>query len=54
MNQFQSTESGSGILKDFTDESPLAQALRRKRERLAQTRLGISEDKQAEGEPEDE
>lgn len=37
MNQFQNTESGAGILKDYYDtNSPLEEALKRKRIKLAQ------------------
>jgi hypothetical protein len=44
MNQFQSISSGEGILKnDYGDDqkTPLAIALKRRRDKLKDTKLGI-------------
>lgn len=46
MNNYQNTTSGQGLLKDFygqTDQvrDPLSEALKRRRMRLMQTKLGV-------------
>lgn len=49
MNNFSSTESGNGILKDaYDDDTPLESALKRKRKKLEAT----SEEKVNDDEPE--
>jgi len=47
MNEFQSTQSGAPLLKEYGEtpdqgapRSPLAEALRRRRRRLTETRMG--------------
>lgn len=44
-NDFQSIESGAGLLKDYSDNS-LSSALKKKREKLAETKLGLLSDDQ--------
>jgi hypothetical protein len=46
MNNFQNTASGAGILKDFygpqdVGPDPLSIALKKRREKLMQSRLGV-------------
>ena len=48
MNEFASTEN-SGLLKDNYGDSPLAQALKKKREKLAQTKIGLETEDEKEG-----
>lgn len=43
MNQFDSIESGKGILKNDYKDS-VSEALKRKREKLAETKLGLIKD----------
>lgn len=40
MNEIQDITSGEGILKDYYDKNPMAEALRRKRDKLSETKLG--------------
>jgi len=49
-NNFSSIDgSNSGILKSYYDSSPMAEALKRKRQKLAETKLGEREEKPSEG-----
>jgi hypothetical protein len=45
MNLFQSTESGSGMLKDSYADNSVSEALKRRRERLAQSLIGLEPEK---------
>lgn len=49
-NDFSSTDgSNSGILKSYYDASPMEEALKRKRQKLSETKLGDkAEDKPSE------
>jgi hypothetical protein len=50
VNDFETIQSGSGLLKDSYGDSGMAEALKRKRERLKETRLGDqNEDDSKEG-----
>jgi hypothetical protein len=46
MNDFATLQSGSGLLKDSYGDSGMAEALKRKRERLKDTRLGSSDEEE--------
>lgn len=47
MNDFQSTGSGQGMLKtDYEGADALSEALKRKRAKLMETKLGDSSDNQ--------
>ena len=43
-DDFASTETASGLLKNDYVDSPIAAALKKKRKKLAETRLGDSSD----------
>jgi hypothetical protein len=51
MNEFQSIQSGSGILKDSYDESPVSSALKERRKKRAQSISTPTKDELENSEP---
>lgn len=48
-NDFANTDNSQGLLKDATETSPLQEALRRKRKKLAETKGIETEDDDGRG-----
>lgn len=48
MSEFANIENSEGLLKEVTDESPLSAALKRKRKKLAETKLGAETEEETE------
>lgn len=49
MNEFQSTQSGAGLLKDYyggVPEEKVARQLKKRREKLYESRVGSEEEKE--------
>lgn len=44
MNSFSSTQSSNGLLKNSYGDSGLSDALKKKRQKLAETKLGLERD----------
>lgn len=52
MNEFSTPQSNSGLLQDVykTDKSPLQEALKRKREKLAKTLIDLTPEEEKQNE----